>query len=339
MGELSSARQALEGAAVAPGTEETREALQDPGKRPQEPYEPLPARLRNLEPDTQFQLDEDKFARNVRSAKRGAAPGPSGMTTDHLRPLLKSHQDTQLMCKLAGRFAQGQVPDNIVAAVRLGRMTALVKPAGGVRGIVVGDVFRRLVARTVAQQMGPAVEKATAPFQYALSTRAGCECIGHALQFLTERDPSATITSIDGISAFDTISRTAMMSGLAEVDPSVLPFVRLFYGSKSRYLWEDNEGNCHTIAQAEGGEQGDPLMPLLFALGQHRALVAVHSRLLPSESLMAYRLDDNHVVSGPDKGRARAHGVGGRTLPTLPHPGPCRENSGVERGWNPTGCM
>ena len=65
--------------------------------------------------------------------------------------------------------------------------------------------------------MGPAVEKATAPFQYASSTRAGCECIGHALQFLT---------SIDGISAFDTISRTAMLSGLAEVDPSVLPFVR-----------------------------------------------------------------------------------------------------------------
>ena len=42
------------------------------------------------------------------------------------------------MCKLAGRFAQGQVDDNIVAGVRLGRMTALVKPAGGVRGNVVG---------------------------------------------------------------------------------------------------------------------------------------------------------------------------------------------------------
>ena len=76
-----------------------------------------------------------------------------------------------------GRFAQGQVPDNIVAAVRLGRITALVKPVGGVRGIVVGDVFKRLVARTAAQQMGPAVQKATAPFQYAVSTRTGCECI------------------------------------------------------------------------------------------------------------------------------------------------------------------
>ena len=35
-------------------------------------------------------------------------------------------------------------------------------------------------------------------------------------------------------------------------------------------------------------------MPLLFALGQHRALVAVHSRLLPSDSLMAY-LDAREV--------------------------------------------
>ena len=105
------------------------------------------------------------------------------------------------------------------------------------------------------------------------------------------RDPSATITSIDGISAYDTISRTAMLSGLAEVDPAVLPFVRLFCRSESRFLWEDNEGNGHTITQAEGGEQ-DPLMPSLFALGQHRALAAVHARLLPSESLMAY-MDDN----------------------------------------------
>ena len=34
-----------------------------------------------------------------------------------------------------------------VLATRLGRMTALQKPAGGVRGIVVGDILRRLVLR------------------------------------------------------------------------------------------------------------------------------------------------------------------------------------------------
>ena len=48
-------------------------------------------------------------------------------------------------------------------------MTALQKNGGGVRGIVAGEVVRRLVARTIAQQLGQAVEAATAPFQYALN--------------------------------------------------------------------------------------------------------------------------------------------------------------------------
>ena len=77
-----------------------------------------------------------------------------------------------------------------------------------------GEVIRRFTARTVAQQLGPAIEAATAPFQYALSTRAGCECVSHVLQALCELDEDATVTSIDGISAYDTISRRAMIAGL-----------------------------------------------------------------------------------------------------------------------------
>ena len=86
-------------------------------------------------------------------------------------------------------------------------ITALQKPTGGVRGIVAGDIIRRLVGR----QLGPAVERATSLFQRALSTRAGCECVAHALQVLCETDPQSTVLSIDGISVFDLISRGAMM--------------------------------------------------------------------------------------------------------------------------------
>ena len=51
-----------------------------------------------------------------------------------------------------------------------------------------------------------------------------------------------------------------------------LSFVRMFYGSPSSYSWEDSCGVSHTIRQGEGG---DAFMLLLFALGQHRALVAI----------------------------------------------------------------
>ena len=100
-------------------------------------------------------------------------------------------------------LARAQVPHEILQSIRIGRLTALQKESGGVRGIVAGDIVRRLVTRTIAQQMDRAFEIATAPFQYALSTRAGRRPSD------PDRLPNATVLSIDGIGAFD-LSREAM---------------------------------------------------------------------------------------------------------------------------------
>ena len=35
----------------------------------------------------------------------------------------------------------------------------------------------------------------------------------------------------------------------------------------SGHQWFNDDGECRRVTQAEGGEQGDPLMPLLFSLG------------------------------------------------------------------------
>ena len=148
--------------------------------------------------------------------------------------------------------------------------------------------------------MMEAVQGATASFQNAFATRAGCECVAHALQGITELNPLATVTSIDGTSAYDLISRRVMMQGLHDVDHTAVPFVSMFYGTPSRYLWEDDAGTTHTIVQGEGGEQGDAMMPLLFALGQHPALEAVQRHLADGEFIFAY-LDDIYFVTVPER--------------------------------------
>ena len=158
-----------------------------------------------------FALEEDVLFKNLRSAKRGTAGLPSGMTEEHLRPLLDNVRDLRLFHSLTEVLAQGAVPEAIVDALRLGRLTALRKPCGGVRGIVAGDTVRRC---------------ATAPYQYALRTRAGWECIAHALQGLCDVDPNATIISIDGIGAFDQISRAAMLLMNVEGGGQAVPFVQ-----------------------------------------------------------------------------------------------------------------
>ena len=188
-GELSSARQALEWASLATGNEETLNMLRDESRTPPRLRDPLPEELLNLVPEDSFQLDEDRFCSNLRSARRGAAGGPSGMTTEHLRPLLDDVRGMRLLSCLASNLAVVDVPEVAVQMVRVGRLTALAKPDGGVRGIVAGDVVRRLVSRTIAQQLSAAVETATATHQKTLSTKAGTECIAHVLQSLTELHP------------------------------------------------------------------------------------------------------------------------------------------------------
>ena len=57
------------------------------------------------------------------------------------------------------------------------------------------------------------------------------------------------MVSVDGVGAFDLISRVSMMKGLRHaVDgESIIPFVRSFYGQPSTYLWEDDAGEVHSI--------------------------------------------------------------------------------------------
>ena len=90
----------------------------------------------------------------------------------------------------------------------LATFTALQKKDGGVRGIATSTTFRRLVAKTFAKQLSKQVEVACAPFQFALSTRAGVDCVRHTVRVMTEGNPDATLLSINGVGAYDHVLRT-----------------------------------------------------------------------------------------------------------------------------------
>ena len=104
MGELSSARHVLESADLAPGNNATHIALTLQDRRPALPRE-LPRELMERVPQRPFLLDDEQFAKNLRSARRCAAPGPSGMTTEHLFPLLESTNDTLVasVCRMSSK--------------------------------------------------------------------------------------------------------------------------------------------------------------------------------------------------------------------------------------------
>ena len=110
MGELSAARQVLEGAAVAPGNRETLNALQNPVRRPPVLRDPIPQDILQVAPTEQFCLDFDTFTRNIRSARRGAAGGPSGMTAEHLKLILESDLETAAFLPCCTRSGLSRSP-------------------------------------------------------------------------------------------------------------------------------------------------------------------------------------------------------------------------------------
>ena len=91
LGELSAGRQVLEGASLAPGDKKTLEALKDPSRRPVLPRNSVPDKMAQFALVEEFIFAQDLFLANVRSPRCGAAPGLSGMTADHVRPLLEAN--------------------------------------------------------------------------------------------------------------------------------------------------------------------------------------------------------------------------------------------------------
>ena len=106
----------------------------------------------------------------------------------------------------------------------------------------------------------------------------------------------------------------------------------MFYGQQSQFVWHDTQGHAHVITQAEGGEQGDPLMPALFALGQRPALREVQRQLAPNEYLMVF-LDDIYVAVTPQRVRP----VYGLLATHLHHHARIHLNQGKTRVWNAAG--
>ena len=108
--------------------------------------------------------------------------------------------------------------------------------------------------------------------QFALSTRAGADCVVHANLKVTDLDPRMTVLSIDGIGA-----NRARLS-LCRALRGLLPFV---CSRKSCHQLIDEGGQRRQKRQKEEGGQRDSLMELRFISAVCSALTEVQAELLP----------------------------------------------------------
>ena len=106
-------------------------------------------------------------------SKKCESPGPFGMSVEHPLALVESVHDLEVFFQLRRDCEPRSSAQGVLDKFRLGsgHHASQGRP---------GTFIRRLIARTIAQQTSKTSRGGTpAPYQYALQTKWGCECVAH----------------------------------------------------------------------------------------------------------------------------------------------------------------
>ncbi|KAJ9441554.1 hypothetical protein DIPPA_03463 [Diplonema papillatum] len=213
--------------------------------------------------------------KTLRALPRGTAPGPSGLSAQHLLDLVSPGSPIRApLVAVIARIATGSLPDEARPHGFGARLVALEKKDGGLRPIACGEVLRRMAAKilardkSVVQAVKPILERCG---QTGVGMKSGADAMVCAMRCVGEayrRDGQGRgILKVDLQNAFNKVSREAILQAVAESAPGLLPYAIAAYGRRSRLSFGEE-----VVWSECGVQQGDPLGPLFFCLVLEKVL-------------------------------------------------------------------
>ena len=224
----------------------------------------------------------------IKSFSWASAGGPDGLRPSHLKQLTgkEALDGAELLLSSLLNFTNlclaGHVPRLIQPKFFGCRLLAFQKPDGGSRPIAIGNTLRRLIAKIACKSVCASAVEALAQIQLGVGVRGGAEVAVHAARsFLSTMSTSEGLAKLDFSNAFNCVSQDAVLKSVAELVPSLLPFVICSYSQPAILQFGD-----WTLNSCEGVQQGDPLGPMVFSL----AIKHISHRC--ASSLRVWYLDD-----------------------------------------------
>jgi len=215
--------------------------------------------------------DSASVAAALQRFPRGSSPGASKLRAQHLVDAVQGTtvpaaaeclaELTRFVNHLLGGHADRRIAPWLVGAP----LTALLKPAGGVRPIAVGEVLRRLVSRLACAAVRPSLPPLFLPSgQVGVGIPSGLEAAVHSVRMTIDQhaaNEDLCCLKVDMQNAFNECRREAFLAETRHHLPELYAWVQWCYSACGELRF-----GHHRVLSTAGVQQGDPLGPLLFSL-------------------------------------------------------------------------
>jgi hypothetical protein len=237
------------------------------------------------------------LSRVLHSFTKGVGTDGTNFRVQHLLDVIDAHPAMPFLPALRSvlnLLLSGKAVDSVREFAAGARLTALAKGDSDVRPIAAGNIFRRLASKCVCALITTRSQLYFKGLQYGVSFSGGAEHIIHSVRDVIsdkwESDEDLMMLKVDFSNAFNSISRSAMLSEVVREFPDLLPWVQWCYGSSSQLFHHGK-----SILSCVGVQQGDPLGPFLFCLVEHVLLKPMKQRW-PRLRLNKWYADDGVII-------------------------------------------
>ena len=236
------------------------------------------------------------------ATRLSGAAGPGGVDSMALQQwLLRFGKNSNLLREAVAQFtrwmANSYPPWAAYRAIMANRLIALDK-CPGVRPVGVGEIWRRLFAKTVLiLAVGEAKEICGAD-QLCAGLEAGIEGGIHAAREAwkeNEDDEEWGFLLVDAKNAFNEGNRIAFLWTIRHLWPSGARFVFNCYKHWSLLIMRGEDGDITMLHSKEGVTQGDPLAMVVYGVGM---LPLTHILRRQTEEMMQLWYADDAAAGG-----------------------------------------
>ena len=136
----------------------------------------------------------------------------------------------------------------------------------GVRPIGIGEVFRRIIGKSVVSLLKLEIQDAVGPLQTCTGLRSGIEASIHATKRIWHDDSTEAIIQVDADNAFNRLNRRVALHNIKQICPPIYTYLNNHYQDPARLIVNDRTENYHLFSE-EGCTQGDVAAMAKYALG------------------------------------------------------------------------